>query len=93
MHCSDQIFNVKKILSNLPFSLQTRILVTHGVGFLPQVDKIVVMVNGQVTETGSFEELLSHNGAFADFLRNYSDLADDGDGGCLSVCFYDQHFF
>ena len=60
---------------------QTRILVTHGVGFLPQVDKIVVMVNGQVTETGSFEELLIQNGAFADFLRNYSDLANSGEGG------------
>lgn len=52
--------------------LQTRILVTHGISFLPQVDNIMVMVEGRVSEMGSYQELLSQNGAFAEFLRNYS---------------------
>lgn len=30
--------------------LQTRVLVTHGVSFLPQVDKIIVLVDGKITE-------------------------------------------
>lgn len=55
-----------------PCSSQTRVLVTHGISFLPQVDHIVVIVDGKVTEMGSYQELLKQNGAFAEFLRNYS---------------------
>uniref|UniRef100_A0A8C6PZF3 ABC-type glutathione-S-conjugate transporter n=1 Tax=Nothobranchius furzeri TaxID=105023 RepID=A0A8C6PZF3_NOTFU len=51
---------------------KTRILVTHGISFLPQVDNIVVMVEGGVSEMGSYQELLKQNGAFAEFLRNYA---------------------
>lgn len=51
---------------------KTRVLVTHGISFLPQVDHIVVIVDGKVTEMGSYQELLKQNGAFAEFLRNYS---------------------
>ncbi|XP_059142742.1 multidrug resistance-associated protein 1-like isoform X2 [Physella acuta] len=50
---------------------KTRVLVTHGISFLPQVDKIIVLVKGQVSEVGSFAELMKRNGAFAEFLRNY----------------------
>lgn len=32
----------------------------------------MVMVEGRVSEMGSYQELLSQNGAFAEFLRNYS---------------------
>ena len=56
---------------------QTRILVTHGISFLPQVDQIIVMVNGAVSEIGSYQELLDQNGAFAEFLRNYSQDAEE----------------
>ncbi|KAA8581112.1 hypothetical protein FQN60_002693 [Etheostoma spectabile] len=51
---------------------KTRILVTHGISFLPQVDNIIVMVDGRVSEMGSYQELLKQNGAFAEFLRNYA---------------------
>ncbi|XP_066442933.1 ATP-binding cassette sub-family C member 3 [Eleutherodactylus coqui] len=51
---------------------KTRLLVTHGISFLPQVDHIVVIVDGKISETGSYQELLDQNGAFAEFLRNYS---------------------
>ncbi|WAR06335.1 MRP1-like protein [Mya arenaria] len=50
---------------------KTRILVTHGVHWLPMVDTIVVMIDGRVSEMGSYEELLSHDGAFAQFLKTY----------------------
>ncbi len=52
-------------------------LVTHGISFLPQVDQIVVLVDGQISETGSYQQLLDQNGAFADFLRNYLTQEDD----------------
>lgn len=50
---------------------KTRILVTHGIGFLPQTDAIVVLDNGSVAETGSYRQLLTNNGQFAEFLRTY----------------------
>ncbi|XP_043918031.1 ATP-binding cassette sub-family C member 3 [Protopterus annectens] len=56
---------------------KTRVLVTHGISFLPQVDQIVVLVDGKVSEMGSYQELLQQNGAFAEFLRTY--VLDDGD--------------
>uniref|UniRef100_A0A8C2BL41 ATP-binding cassette, sub-family C (CFTR/MRP), member 3 n=1 Tax=Cyprinus carpio TaxID=7962 RepID=A0A8C2BL41_CYPCA len=58
---------------------KTKILVTHGISFLPQVDNILVMVDGRVSEMGSYQDLLKQNGAFAEFLRNYSleDIIED----------------
>ena len=53
---------------------------THGIGFLPQCDKIVVMVDGKITETGTYTELIENNGAFAEFLRNYSNVENEEEG-------------
>ncbi|BFZ17594.1 hypothetical protein BsWGS_20633 [Bradybaena similaris] len=50
---------------------KTRILVTHGIHWLPLVDQIVVMDQGQITELGTYEQLMSHNGPFAAFVRTY----------------------
>ncbi|CAG5116633.1 unnamed protein product, partial [Candidula unifasciata] len=49
----------------------TRVLVTHGIHWLPMVDHIIVLTNGQISETGSYDELMSHDGAFASFLKEY----------------------
>ncbi|KFP80701.1 Canalicular multispecific organic anion transporter 2, partial [Apaloderma vittatum] len=59
---------------------KTRILVTHSISFLPQVDHIVVLVDGKISEMGSYQDLLKQNKAFAEFLRNYAlddDIAED----------------
>ena len=54
---------------------------THGVTFLPYCDMIVVMKDGNVSEQGSYDELLDKNGAFAEFIKNYlietEGLSDD----------------
>uniref|UniRef100_A0A8D2PN58 ABC-type glutathione-S-conjugate transporter n=1 Tax=Zosterops lateralis melanops TaxID=1220523 RepID=A0A8D2PN58_ZOSLA len=50
---------------------KTRVLVTHTVNILPQVDNIVFLVDGMISETGSYQELLQRNGAFAEFLRSH----------------------
>ena len=39
------------------------------------------MVNGTMSEVGSYEELLARNGAFADFLRTYTQTDGETDGG------------
>ncbi|XP_076819731.1 multidrug resistance-associated protein 1-like isoform X1 [Clavelina lepadiformis] len=53
---------------------KTRILVTHGITFLPQADQIIVMNKGKISEVGNYDELLVKNGDFAEFLRNYAEL-------------------
>lgn len=35
------------------------------------MDKIVVLKEGKISEVGSFSQLMDHNGAFAEFLKNY----------------------
>lgn len=37
------------------------------------------MQDGHVTETGSYQALLSHNKAFAQFLKTYLNDEEDGD--------------
>ncbi|KAI4887709.1 hypothetical protein NFI96_025031, partial [Prochilodus magdalenae] len=56
---------------------RTRVLVTHGLSFLPQADLILVMVDGEITETGSYAELRGRQGAFAEFLRTYANAEQD----------------
>lgn len=51
---------------------QTRVLVTHGLSFLPQADLILVMEDGEITEMGSYAELLSRKNTFADFVKAFS---------------------
>ncbi|XP_050405988.2 multidrug resistance-associated protein 1 [Patella vulgata] len=50
---------------------KTRVLVTHGVHWLPMVDNILVMTDGRITERGTYTELLKVNGEFAQFLKIY----------------------
>uniref|UniRef100_A0A8C3M273 Canalicular multispecific organic anion transporter 2 n=1 Tax=Chrysolophus pictus TaxID=9089 RepID=A0A8C3M273_CHRPC len=66
-HIFDQVIGPDGVLKG-----KTRILVTHGIGFLPQVDHIVVLTDGKISEMGSYQELLKQNKAFAEFLRNYA---------------------
>ncbi|ESO87141.1 hypothetical protein LOTGIDRAFT_107213, partial [Lottia gigantea] len=65
-HIFDNVIGPNGLLNN-----KTRVLVTHGISYLPKVDKIVVLVDGRISEAGSFQELLDHNGAFSSFLKNY----------------------
>ncbi|XP_076852199.1 multidrug resistance-associated protein 1-like isoform X2 [Brachyhypopomus gauderio] len=66
-HIFDKVIGPKGTLKD-----KTRVLVTHGLSFLPQVDLILVMVDGEITETGSYSELLGRQGAFADFVKTFA---------------------
>ncbi|XP_074775010.1 ATP-binding cassette sub-family C member 6 isoform X2 [Athene noctua] len=50
---------------------KTRVLATHTINILPQVDNIVFLVDGMISEVGSYQELLQRNGAFAEFLHSH----------------------
>ncbi|XP_038013186.1 canalicular multispecific organic anion transporter 2 isoform X2 [Motacilla alba alba] len=74
-HIFDKVIGPDGVLKG-----KTRILVTHGISFLPQVDHIFVLVDGKISEMGSYQELLKQNKAFAEFLRNYAldeDIEED----------------
>lgn len=47
---------------------KTRLLVTHGITYLKNIDNIYVMKLGEITESGTLQELISKKGAFAEFL-------------------------
>ena len=51
---------------------------TNTVTYLPQVDQIVVLQDGEILEIGSYQELFSHNGHFAEFITTYlNDAGED----------------
>lgn len=56
---------------------KTRVLVTHRISYLPQVDLIVVINEGHISEVGTYRELLDRKGLFAEFLINYVVSSED----------------
>ncbi|XP_076174831.1 multidrug-Resistance like Protein 1 isoform X2 [Ptiloglossa arizonensis] len=59
---------------------KTRIFVTHGITYLPEVDNIIVLKDGEITEIGNYKQLLEKRGAFSEFLVQHLQEvhADDG---------------
>ncbi|XP_019521622.1 PREDICTED: multidrug resistance-associated protein 1 [Hipposideros armiger] len=78
-HIFENVVGPKGMLKN-----KTRLLITHGISYLPQVDVIIVMSGGKISEMGSYQELLARDGAFAEFLRTYAgteqEQAEQDDG-------------
>uniref|UniRef100_A0A8C9ZU68 Multidrug resistance-associated protein 1 n=1 Tax=Sander lucioperca TaxID=283035 RepID=A0A8C9ZU68_SANLU len=66
-HIFDQVIGPQGLLKD-----KTRVLVTHGLSYLPQADLILVLVEGQITEMGSYQHVVATQGAFAEFLRTYA---------------------
>uniref|UniRef100_A0AAR2KWP1 ABC-type glutathione-S-conjugate transporter n=1 Tax=Pygocentrus nattereri TaxID=42514 RepID=A0AAR2KWP1_PYGNA len=66
-HIFDRVIGPKGILKN-----KTRVLVTHGLSFLPQADLILVMADGEITESGSYTELLNRRSTFSDFVKTFA---------------------
>lgn len=60
-----------RCILNGPMAGKTRLLVTHALHVLPYCDRILYMENGQFLEEGSYTELLSKNGRFAQLIENH----------------------
>ena len=73
-HVGADIFNnvigPKGLLKN-----KTRVLVTHGVQYLSQADRIVVLKQGKVSEVGSYRELVQAGSEFSRFQDEYGTRA------------------
>ncbi|NXV31407.1 MRP1 protein, partial [Rissa tridactyla] len=65
-HIFEHVLGPKGLLKD-----KTRVLVTHTINILPQVDNIVFLVDGTISEIGSYQALLERNGAFAEFLHSH----------------------
>lgn len=51
---------------------KTRVLVTHALHFLPQVDYIFTVVDGKIAERGTYAQLLAQEGgAFSRFVKEF----------------------
>ena len=73
-HVAKHMF--EKVLSNKKGYLRakTRLLITNNLSFLPEVDSIVVLKNGRIHETGTYEQLIASKGDFADFIEEFSTI-------------------
>lgn len=65
-HIFDRVVGNQGILKG-----KTRVLVTHGISFLPHVDQIIVVDDGEIREQGTYQELLNKKGAFAEVLMQF----------------------
>ena len=54
------------------------------------MDQIIVLKNGEISEQGTFEELLAKEGEFQEFLLQYLSEGNDEDEGkwgtIMSIC-------
>ncbi|XP_042345538.1 multidrug resistance-associated protein 1-like [Plectropomus leopardus] len=66
-HIFDRVIGPRGLLKD-----KTRVLVTHGLSFLSKADLVLVMEEGQISEMGSYTELMDRKGAFARFIHTFN---------------------
>lgn len=65
-HIFDEIIGPRGMLAD-----RTRLMVTNKLSVLPDVDYILVLDDGQITESGTYTELLKSRGVFSKLLSKY----------------------
>ena len=63
-------------------SLQTRILVTHGLTHLPDCDRVIVMHEGQIVESGTYDELMVNDGKLKEIMKSQENASSEGIYSC-----------
>ncbi|KNC99219.1 uncharacterized protein SPPG_05475 [Spizellomyces punctatus DAOM BR117] len=81
-HVGQQLFSdgIRKYCAD-----RTRILVTHQLGVLSNVDYIVYMENCQIKEKGTYHELMERNGRVAALVREHANQSVEASGEELEV--------
>jgi NHLM bacteriocin system ABC transporter ATP-binding protein len=59
----------KQVSESLSALRSTRIIVAHRLSTIRDADRIVVLENGSIAEDGSYDELIEHDGLFAELVR------------------------
>ncbi|XP_014276421.1 multidrug resistance-associated protein 1 isoform X1 [Halyomorpha halys] len=73
-HIFENVIGSKGILRK-----KTRLFVTHSITFLSEVDLIVVLKDGNISEIGTYRELLDRKGAFSEFLTTHLQDIDNNE--------------
>ena len=60
----EQFMNIRETVEG-----RTAILISHRVGFARLADRIILLDNGKVAETGTHNELMNKNGLYAQFFN------------------------
>lgn len=79
-HIFEQVIGPQGLLRG-----RTRVLVTHGITYLPQTDKIVVLKDGEISEIGSYQYLMDKKGDFSEFLLQHMNEAEEDEAEDLST--------
>jgi ABC-type multidrug transport system ATPase subunit len=58
---------------------KTRILVTHALHFLSQVDYIYTVVDGHIAERGTYTELMANDGEFSKFITEFGSKEEENE--------------
>jgi len=66
----------QNVLQN-SLSGKTRILVTHALHFLPQVDYVYVVSDGRIAEQGTYAELMARGGEFSAFINEFGSAQEE----------------
>lgn len=84
-HIFDKVIGPNGLLSN-----KTILFVTHALTYLPQTDQIVVMKNGFISESGTYQELWKRKGDFAEIMLQYirSDSVNNGGKINFNNCYF-----
>lgn len=56
---------------------KTRVLVTHALHFLPQVDYIYAITEGRIAEQGTYADLMSNKGEFSKFVHEFGSKEEE----------------
>lgn len=63
------IYNTDKIMSLIHDYAETLVVATHDLRLLPYFDEIIVMVEGEIIERGSYDKLITQRGYLYDVLK------------------------
>ncbi|KAF9920089.1 hypothetical protein FBU30_010129 [Linnemannia zychae] len=58
---------------------KTRVIATHQLHVLPEVDYVVCMKHGHIAEQGTFQELMANQGEFFKLMKQYGGHREDDD--------------
>ncbi|XP_052124000.1 multidrug resistance-associated protein 1 [Frankliniella occidentalis] len=65
-HIFEHVIGPNGLLRN-----KTRILVTHGIHYLPDTDLVVVLDDGKIAECGTYQDLIDKKGQFSQFVTQH----------------------
>ncbi|KAJ7086114.1 ABC transporter [Mycena belliarum] len=64
---------------------KTRILVTHALHFLPNVDYIITIADGRIAERGTYTDLIEKDGEFSKFVAEFGNKEQSKDNAEAAV--------